>query len=68
VPVIVGVLVALGVKAGYHVDPNGPVEAEVTTVVTGGYYAAVRWLEVHVNTKFGWLLGATGAPKYVAKG
>lgn len=63
VPVVVGVLVAAAAKVGFHLTDD-TFTGVITTGVTAIYYAGVRWLEVNVTPKLGWLLGKAGAPKY----
>jgi len=67
VPVVVGVLVASAAKLGFHLTDDA-FTGVITTGVTAVYYAGARWLETHVSPKLGWLLGKSGAPKYVAQG
>jgi len=66
VPALVGVIVAAVAVAGLHLD-GAIVTPTITLAVTTAYYAGVRWLEVKVGPKFGWLLGKAGAPQYAAK-
>ena len=65
VPVIVGVLVAAFAKFGFHLTED-TFTGVITTGVTAGYYAGLRWLEVNGSPKWGWLLGKAGAPRYPA--
>lgn len=63
VPIIVGVVVGGGLKVGLHLDSTLLTEV-LTTVVGGGYYAVVRYLETRYSVQWGWLLGKIGAPQY----
>ena len=65
VPVIVGALVTLALKARVELD-TGVVTQAVSTVVTVVYYAIVRTLETRVGPAFGWLLGIARVPQYPA--
>jgi hypothetical protein len=61
VPVVVGLVVSLALRAG--VDLNGWTP-EITAAVTFLYYALARYLEEHVSGQFGWLLGSATPPHY----
>ena len=38
--------------------------ALLTILFTALYYGLARWLETHISSKFGWLLGVPKAPQY----
>lgn len=61
VPIVVGLVVTLGLRAGLDLHGYTPV---ITAAVTALYYAAARAAEHYLSPKFGWLLGLAGAPKY----
>ena len=61
VPVLVGLVVTLALKAG--VDLHG-YASEITSAVTALYYSAARLAEHYLSPKFGWLLGVAAAPVY----
>jgi hypothetical protein len=63
VPVVVGTLLAAAAKAGFDIDEGLATEIVATVFITL-YYAGVRWLEVNVAPKWGWLLGVAKAPEY----
>lgn len=67
VPIIVALLIALGVKAGIHLD-NVVVEQVVTdalsAILSAAYYVGVRALEHFKSSKWGWLLGSPNPPTY----
>ena len=63
VPVIVGAIVTLALKAQVELD-TGVITQAVTTVVTVVYYAVVRTLETRFGPAWGWLLGYARAPRY----
>jgi len=65
IPLIVGFLLTWALKAGFDLDDDS-VTNVVTVIVTGVYYALVRFLEVHVNPSLGWLLGLAKPPVYVS--
>lgn len=62
VPVIVGIIITTVAKLNVEID-SGAVTDLVTAVVTGAYYAAVRWAESRWP-QAGWLLGSPHAPEY----
>ena len=62
-PTIVGFIVALVAQTGLKADGT-QVSLIVAPLVSTAYYVGVRWLEEHVNTKFGVLLGKAQAPNY----
>lgn len=61
VPVIVGLLVSLALRAGYDLHGYTP---EITAAVTYLYYAVVRLAEEHLSPQFGWMLGVAAKPHY----
>lgn len=63
VPVIVGFAATYALKAGLHLNTIWLTD-EVSLLLTTVFYALVRYLEVHVSPKFGWLLGIAIQPKY----
>lgn len=63
VPILVGLAVSLGLKFGFELDVEGVTDLS-TALVTAVYYAAVRFLEVKVSPKWGWLLGKPKQPVY----
>ena len=52
---------------GVQIDTTAAV-ALVTPVVTATVYAAVHWLELHVDRRFGWIFGVPKAPQYPGSG
>jgi hypothetical protein len=68
VPSAVGLLLGWLAARGFNLDPD--TQAGLVTALTAAcialYYAAVAWLERHVNPAFGWLLGAAKPPTYDA--
>lgn len=66
VPVLVGMLITAGLKAGVTI-PEGTATDLVTAAVTGAYYLVAAQLEAHQGA-FGWLLGvpAVTAPDVAA--
>jgi hypothetical protein len=65
VPAVVGAIIAWALHHGHDIHGY---EAQLTVVITAGYYGLARLLEHYVSPKFGWLLGAATAPKYAAAG
>lgn len=63
VPVIVGLLVSGLAKFGFHLTDD-TFTGVITTGVTAVYYVSVRWLEINITPRLGWLLGKAGAPQY----
>lgn len=63
VPFLVGWLLAVPVIAQLGVDAE-QVTNLVQFVVTTAYYVVFRWLETHVDVRFGWLLGLAKPPAY----
>lgn len=61
VPFVVGMVISLLLRAGIDVHGYAP---EISVAVGYLYYALVRLAERNWSPKFGWLLGAIGAPKY----
>lgn len=61
IPVVVGVIVTLGLRAGVDLHGYGP---ELTAGVTFVFYALVRLAEQYVSEHFGWLLGVAARPVY----
>lgn len=61
VPVIVGLVISLSLRAGFDIHGYTP---EITSGVTFIYYAAARALEHYAGPRFGWLLGWAGRPLY----
>lgn len=61
VPVLVGLVISLALRAGIDLHGYAP---EVTAVVTAVYYCAARAAEHYLSPKFGWLLGVASLPKY----
>lgn len=67
VPLIVGWLIALGLRAGFDWDDySDEMTTLITVAVTGLYYIVVRFLETNASSQFGWLLGLANPPRYVA--
>lgn len=66
VPLIVGWLLSLPLAKWFGVTSDQLVPL-VTVVVASVYYAVVRWLEQHVSSRFGWLLGLAKQPVYPAE-
>lgn len=67
VPVIVGWLIALALRAGFDFgDQSDELTSIFTVIVTGVYYTVVRLLETHGSAQFGWLLGLANPPAYSA--
>jgi len=64
VPLIVGALITIGIKAGFNID-EASVTPAITALVTAIYYVVVRYLETHASSQFGWLLGLASQPVYV---
>lgn len=67
VPAIIGTLTALLLRAGIHVEIDANISELLGLIVTGAYYAAVTFAERKIHPAFGYLLGAKGTPRYVAK-
>lgn len=70
VPVVVGSVLAWFAAKGIPVDPS--LETTMTVALTGAatfvYYAVVRFLEMKVSPKFGWLLGNNSSPDSYSPG
>lgn len=64
VPIIVGFVLAQAARVGLTVDGEFEtlLDGSLTAVFTGLYYVVVRFLEVYVTPKFGWLLGLAKSP------
>lgn len=63
VPIVVGWVIAVGLKAGLHLDANA-VTSVIYPLVAGVYYTVVRFLETR-RSSFGWLLGLAKPPVYL---
>lgn len=61
VPIIVGLVISLGLRAGVNLHGYAP---EITAAVTALYYGLARLLEAKLSPAFGWLLGYASPPKY----
>lgn len=72
-PYLVAILIGLLSRSGIDVDPTtaSDLTRSLTVlfeVIVGTlYYIIVRWLEVNVSPKFGWLLGYAKMPVYTVK-
>ena len=70
VPVIVGGVLAWFAAKGIPVDPD--LETTLTVALTGAatfvYYAVIRFMEMKVSPKFGWLLGNNSSPDSYSPG
>lgn len=70
VPVVVGSVLAWFAAKGIPVDPD--LETTMTVALTGVatfvYYAVVRFMEMKVSPKFGWLLGNNSSPDSYSPG
>ena len=70
VPVLVGGVLAWFAARGIAVDPS--LETTMTVALTGAatfvYYAVVRFMEMKVSPKFGWLLGNNSSPDSYSPG
>lgn len=65
VPLLVGTILALALRAGIDLgDWQAPITEGVTLVVSAIYYAVIRWLETVKSSKWGWLLGYPAKPQY----
>ena len=64
VPILVGLVISLALRAGVDLHGYGP---EVTAVVTAAYYCVARAAEHYLSPRFGWLLGVAAPPKYAGK-
>lgn len=63
VPMVVGALISIA--AHFHlVLPTESLTELVTALAGATYYAAVRFLEVKVSPKWGWLLVSKAKPVY----
>lgn len=65
VPLLAGLVITQALRLGVHLD-QGTVTDVVQAVVTGLYYTAFRWAEVHLGPGWGWFLGLARPPKYPA--
>lgn len=65
VPILVGYLIALGLKVGIAL-PEGALTELLGVVVIAVYYAVVRFLEEKVSPQFGRLLGLRAKVSYDA--
>lgn len=63
-PLIVGYVVSIAARHGFHISDD-QTASTITAGATMAYYVAVRYLETHSSSKFGWLLGAAKSPVYV---
>lgn len=61
VPVVVGLVVSLALRAGVDLHGYAP---EITAAVTVAYYTLARAAEHYLSRQFGWFLGAAGGPRY----
>ena len=66
VPALVGAVVGWLANRGFGVD-DGLAQQAVTWLSGIAYYGLVRLAE-RLGTRWGWLLGAPGAPTYAASG
>lgn len=70
VPLIVGAVIGLAAEANLDL-PNESVSAIVTVLVTAGYYAVARWVELNASPKIGRILLSLGltrkTPEYTTK-
>jgi uncharacterized membrane protein YeaQ/YmgE (transglycosylase-associated protein family) len=68
VPIIIGGFFGWLVTKGINVDHSSLVYHAMIDSIVGScmalYYAVVRWLELKVSPKFGWLFGIPSMPKY----
>lgn len=68
VPLLVGFVLTLLLKVGVDLgdDPVAVANltAFLTVLVSTAYYAVVRYAEVKLGSKWGWLLGLASAPVY----
>lgn len=65
-PWLIGFAVTYLAKIGFDWHPTPEQFVLVSQFLSALFYAGVRWLEINVAPKFGWLLGSLGAPKYEA--
>lgn len=65
-PVVVGALVFLAAKVGFDWTPSPEDTLTVAGIITAVFYTLVRLAEEKFGSKWGWLLGAEGAPTYDA--
>ena len=63
---IVGLVVTALAKIHLNVDDQS-LTGLVTFAISTGYYSLVRLAEHHLDAKWGWLLGAKGAPVYTPR-
>jgi hypothetical protein len=63
-PYVTGAIITFGIKHG--VDLTADQTLTLGTVVVAVEYSALRWLEVNVSDKFGYLLGFKKKPVYVS--
>ncbi|MFF1570229.1 hypothetical protein ACFVY1_43870 [Streptomyces sp. NPDC058293] len=62
-PILAGWLIAQVVQLGGHLD-SILVVSLLTSVFAGAYYLVLRWAELHISGRFGWLLGFAAPPVY----
>lgn len=60
---VAGWLIAQAVAVGVDIDGTTVVSA-LTAGFAAAYYLVFRWAELHVNPRFGWLLGVAAPPQY----
>jgi len=61
VPVLVGLVITLALRAGVDLHGYAP---EITSAVTAVYYSLARLAEEYLSPRFGWLLGVAAKPHY----
>jgi len=66
VPIAAGFVLTLLVNLGVDLDADASLALStfLTSLFTAVYYLVVRFLEDHVNPKWGWLLGLAKGPTY----
>lgn len=63
-PIVVGALVFVAAKVGFDWTPSPEDSVTIAGIITAVFYTLVRIAEEKLGPKWGWLLGAKGAPSY----
>jgi hypothetical protein len=64
-PILAGWLITQALRLGIHLDDTVLVSL-LTSWFSAAYYVVLRWAELHVSDRFGWLLGYATPPQYQA--
>lgn len=62
-PIAAGWLITQALRLGVHLD-GATIVSLLTAGFSAAYYAVFRWAELHISSRFGWLLGYATPPQY----